>query len=509
MSAQTHPAQTHPAQTHPAQTRPSRRWRLGLSLLASAALVAPTASSVAAPSGPAHRPAPAAAAKTAPGPAGPTIVVEQQAQYSGYDLATDPVSGTSYLGWISSSTASGGLRDVHLCVLPAGATGCAGGVLTNVLGSSSASGLQVEVTGPGVAELVWFDQNAGGGLVSATYVNGVLWAPTPGGAAPSFGQLLDVVTGPGGLWAVTSNATGDQLQVRQGLNGVPIDIAAPWMVGNAQLAFAGAQPQLLIARYGAVSEPVQYATGVPWSGFQPIPKTWNVGIFNDIVGTARGVRVITSEANADYRPVVSKGKGSSFGKPSLIGDSESCPPYALDLVTDASRRVAGVVQHCDQLSIYNLADTKRAGIVRMPTGGTSAGGPQQITTTARGMGWVAWGILSEPAGSGNTLLVREIRLPAEMTDKADRARGGKVTVIAPVSCLPVSSAKAKVKAKAAKGWGVASRSLKLDGKNEGRSVSIDGSKLAAGSKHTLVGTAVFKKGGQRSTATKRYSFRAC
>ena len=160
----------------------------------------------------------------------------------------------------------------------------------------------------------------------------------------------------------------------------------------------------------------------------------------------------------------------------------------------------------NKLSIYNLADTKRAGIVRMPTGGVSAGGPQQITTTTRGTGWVAWGILSSRRLRQHAARAGD---PAPGADdrQVRPGPGGKVTLVAPVSCLPVSSAKAKVKAKAAKGWSVASRSLKLDGKNKGTSVSIDGSKLAAGSKHKLVGTAVFKKGGQRSTATKRYSFR--
>ena len=101
--------------------------------------------------------APASAGHAA-GPAAAPIVLESDAQFSGYDVAIDG-NGVAYVGWISYTTSQ--LRRVHLCVLPPGATACAGGVKTidplgGPAGESSASGLQV-VTGPGAgATLVWF-----------------------------------------------------------------------------------------------------------------------------------------------------------------------------------------------------------------------------------------------------------------------------------------------------------------------------------------------------------------
>ena len=50
------------------------------------------------------------------------------------------------------------------------------------------------------------------------------------------------------------NATGDHVQVRcRASRATPMDLTAPFVVGNAQLAFDGAAPILLIAKYGAVA----------------------------------------------------------------------------------------------------------------------------------------------------------------------------------------------------------------------------------------------------------------
>ena len=120
---------------------------------------------------------------------------------------------------------------------------------------------------------------------------------------------------------------------------------------------------------------------------------------------------------------------------------------------------------------------------------------------------MAWAILSPI--QGNKLMVRAVRLPALMTSKTEKAKDNKVTVTGPVSCLPVVSVKAKVKAKAAPGWNVVSRQLKLDGDDVGVDVKIDGEKLAAGSKHVLLGKGVFRRGNSTVTVTEKLKFRAC
>jgi hypothetical protein len=455
----------------------------------------------------------AAAALAPAGPDGPVITVDDQAAFSGVDMATDPSTGTAYLGWISSNYATQTLRAVHLCVLPPGASSCAGGVLTtSAVDGPSAAGLQIKVTAPGVATLVWFHQLGltEARLATATYANGVLSGPSDLWVAPSNGRLLDVTdAGNGQLWAVTQNdpGTGQVLHLQPLVPGAPYtDVVAPWYVGHASLAFAGSKAVLLVGKYGSIGDPLYFASGAPWTAFAPVPKTWTLGEYSDLVTTKHGVRMIGSEANANYRPVVGKWTGSSFTKPDLIGDNESCPALTHDLVTDGSGRLADVSERCGKLGIYNLPKTTEAAIAKFSSGGTIAGAPQ-ITTTTRGYGWVAWPILSPI--QGNRLLVRAVRLPALMTQKTAKEKDNKVTVTGPVSCLPVVTVRGKLKTDPAKGWDVVSKQLSLDGDDVNSPVKINGERLAAGSKHVLKGKAVFRRGGQSVTVTEQLSFKAC
>ena len=360
------------------------------------------------------------------GPSGPTIVLEDQADLAGgVDAATDPSTDISYVGWISDNATNAQLREVHLCVLPVEAKACTGGVLTaSAIDGPSAAGIQVEVTAPGVVTLVWFHQSGltAGKLATATYANGVLTPSVDVADAPSNGLLFDVVPGPDGqLWALTRNdsGTGQNLQVRAGLAGVPQPLTAPWLVGHASLAFAGSKPIVIASQAGSISGAVHYSSGLPFTSFQPIPKTWSLGVFHDLVTTKKGVRMIGSEDTADYRLVVARWKSSGFSKPRLIGENQACPALTIDLVTDGSGRLANVSERCGKLGVYNLPDTKNAAIERFASGGTISGAPQ-ITTTTRGYGWVAWSILSPLQGS--KLMVRPVRLPALMKQKSAQGR---------------------------------------------------------------------------------------
>jgi hypothetical protein len=396
-------------------------------------------------------------------------------------------------------------------------------VLTSPLSAeaaSTSSGLRVLATGPGTAMLVWFHDTAasdttstGGKLATATYAGGVLSAPVDQADAPSHGALLDVVRDPvGAIWVALSKGAatpGDfaKVQVRQGLAGTPDDRTAPWPVDDAWLAFSGSTPVLAISRYGSISEPIRYASapGGSWSSFAPVPNTWNVGGAG-LVRTSRGVRLVASEGNAGYRPVVSAFANGAFGTPRLTGDTSSCAPSSHDLVTDASGRLADVGNECGKITVANLPATTKAALVRFSSGDTVAGGPPQITTTGRGAGWVAFGTLSSTA---TKLKVVPIMLPALTTSKGKSAAAGKVTVRGPVSCLPAVQTPVGVRAKPASGWKVKSRSLKLDG-TAVSGASINGGSLAAGSSHTLSGVAKFSRPGH-STATVKtsLSFKAC
>ena len=140
------------------------------------------------------------------------------------------------------------------------------------------------MTAPGVVTLVWFHQSGltTGMLATATYANGVLSPSLDVAAAPSNGMLFDVVPGPDGqLWAVTRNdsGTGQNLQVRAGLAGVPQTThravaGRPSVAGlRRQQADRDRVPGGLHLRRRSTTRPGAVHT------FQPIPKTWSLGVF--------------------------------------------------------------------------------------------------------------------------------------------------------------------------------------------------------------------------------------
>ncbi len=280
------------------------------------------------------------------------------------------------------------------------------------------------------------------------------------------------------MWAVTQNdaSSGQILHLQPLAPGAPpTDLGAPWYVGKASLAFAGSKAVLLIGKYGSIGDPLYFASGAPWTPFAPVPKTWTLGEYSDLVTTKHGVRMIGSEANADYRPVVGKWTGSKFAKPELIGDNDSCPaltPRPGDRRQRSPRRRQRALRqdrHLQPAPDHGRRDRQ------VPVGRHDLSGGPQITTTTRGYGWVAWAILSPV--QGNKLLVRAVRLPALMTTKTDKAKDNKVTVTGPVSCLPVVTVQGQAEGQPRPGLGVVSKQLKLDGDDVGSPVKIDGEKL--------------------------------
>jgi hypothetical protein len=462
--------------------------------------------------------APASAPSVKPGLTGPAIILANNTQFSGYDMATGP-NGTAYIGWIGD-TGSG--RFVHLCVLPHGAKACAGGIRTvasapDAIGTSTAAGLRVLVSKSNLVTLVWMystvaSENGPEGDVIATATSqggGPLSAVTAASAGPSFGDLLYAVLAPNGkIWAVAHAGGGvASAQVTRGLGSKPQTVKTPFWPAHAIIAFTGSGSVLAIDKYGAISQPISYArqSGGGWTGFKALAKTWNVAGFGMATTTA-GVRLIASENNAGYHPVVSALTSSGFAAPVLTGDTNNCNPFSHDVVADASGRLADVSTECQAVTVANLANTRHAAIFRFSIGAsaTFAGGDPQLTTAPSGHGWVAWSIESKV---NDKLLVAPLLLAGLDVTATSSGKGGKVSVTGPASCLPPVNIAVGVSARAASGWTVVGKSLKLGGGAVGS--VLKGAGLTPGKSYTLAGTVIFGRGGARATGHAAVTFRAC
>ncbi|HTR94230.1 MAG TPA: hypothetical protein VMI73_21045 [Trebonia sp.] len=462
--------------------------------------------------------APASAPSVKPGLTGPAITLANNTQFSGYDLATGP-NGTAYIGWIGDN---GSGRKVSLCTLPRGAKACAGGIRTIVsapdgIGTSTATGLWVLVSKSNLVTLVWMystvaSENGPEGDVIATATSqggGPLSGAKVSSAGPSFGTLLDAALAPGGkIWTVAHAGGGvSSVQVTRGLGSAPQTVKTPFQPGHSLLAFSGTSAVLAIDKAGAISQPVNYArqSGSGWTGFKAIGKTWNLAGFG-MAGTTSGVRVIASENNAGYHPVVSALTSSGFSAPVLIGDTNNCPQSNHDTVADASGRLADVTHECQAVTVANLANTRHAAIFRFSIGAsaTFAGGDPQLTTAPSGRGWVAWSIESKV---NDRLFVAPLLLAGLNVTVTSSVKGGKVSVTGPASCLPPVDIAVGVSAKAASGWAVVGKSLKLGGGAVGS--VLKGAGLTPGKSYTLTGTVTFGRGGTRATGHSAVTFRAC
>jgi hypothetical protein len=482
--------------------------------LPSLALLTPAQAAVRAPAGPAA--VTLAAAK--PGLTGSPITVTNNAEFSGYDLATGP-NGTAYLGWIGDT---GGGRQVHLCTLPRGATRCAGGVQTIAAApdstfSSTAAGLRVLVSKSNLVTLIWMhstvaSENGPEGdeiAIATSQAGGKLSADQDVSPGPSFGYFLDATLAPNGsVWAVTNPSSGNShsVQITKGLGSRYQTVATPFWPGEALLAFNEASAVLAIDKDGTITAPVYFdrQSGSGWTAFKPIARTWDVQGFG-LAATTSGIRLIASENNAGYHPVVSRLTNAGWSTPTLTGDLSNCSPEGHDVVADASGRLADASEVCaDAVAVENLADTRHAAIVRFGVPGTFAGGQPQLTTSPSGRGWVAWSVES---AAGDKLLVAPLVLPGlHLTNSAAGAHG-RVVVTGPASCLPPVDLPVSVAGKPASGWRVASKSLKLGGSAIG--TVLHGASLTPGKGYTLTGTVTFARGSARSTSRDLLGFRTC
>jgi len=446
------------------------------------------------------------------------ITVTNNAEFSGYDLATGP-NGTAYLGWIGDTGAG---RQVHLCTLPSGATRCAGGVQTIASApdptfTSTAAGLRVLVSKSNLVTLVWMhstvaSENGPEGdeiAIATSQAGGALSAERDVSPGPSFGYFLDATLAPNGsIWAVTNPSSGNthSVQITKGLGSRYQTVGTPFWPGEAMLALNGTSAVLAIDKDGTITAPVYFdrQAGSGWTAFKPIARTWDVQGFG-LATTTSGVRLIASENNADYHPVVSRLTNAGWTTPTLTGDLSNCSPEGHDVVADASGRLADASEVCaDAIAVENLADTRHAAIVRFGVPGTFAGGQPQLTTSPSGRGWVAWSVES---ASGDKLLVAPLLLPGLQFTNSSAGAHGRVVVTGPASCLPPVDLPVGVAGKPASGWRVAAKSLKL-----GRSAVgavLHGAGLTPGKSYTLTGTVTFARGSARSTYRDLLGFRTC
>lgn len=459
-----------------------------------------------------HRGGPVPAAK--PGRTGSTITLDNNAELIGYDAGTDK-AGRTYVGWISAQ--NGQLRRVHLCTLPPGARRCAGGIQTiDAIDDSTAAGLRVLVTPGGRVTLVWMHSTVASEngpqadeIATATSQAGGQLSPGVDRATgPSFGTMLDAALSPNGqIWVLSEHSVAGGLQVRPGLGNNFVNLKTPYGVGPARVRFDRNTPVIVIQKAGSISDPVAFTSfrnGV-FAPFRKLAHTWTAASDIGLTGTSSGVRLVTSEPNAGYHPIVWSWTSNGFGRVTFTGDTNNCSPSGHDLVTDSSGRVADVTNECGLVTIENMADTRHASIVRFPTHGTPAGSDFQITTTPRGTGWVAWSIEST---TGTKLSVTPILLPGLKATAAKTARGNRVVVTGPASCLPPVDIAVGVKGHPAKHWHVVSSVLRL-GSTVLHSTTLRGGTLKAGARYTLSGTVRFAGGGSHVTVTATLKFRSC
>ena len=448
---------------------------------------------------------------------GKPIMLDNNVELSGYDIAVD-ASGRAYVGWISDKNFQG--RKIHLCALPPGARQCRGGIQTidapKPFGSSTSTGLWAFATPRGAVTLVWTyatpaSENGPQADEIATATmrpGGHLSQASPVATAPSFGNILDATVGPNGsIWVVTEKSSAAGVQVREGLSGSFVNLHTPFGVGNARLRFSHGTGVLVIEKAGTIGVGTDVATvrnGV-FSGFSRVNGAWTLGVTDGLAATTSGIRMITSINNPTYRPVSWSWNGHAFVRRTLTGDVDSCAPVSHDLVADASGRAADVSLECSDVAIANLPDTRHAAVTRFAVQGTFSGGSPQLVTTPRGTGWVAWSIQGP---TDHKLFVAPFVLPDRGVTASASARGNRVIVHGPESCLPPVDVAVGIGARPARHWHVVSKTLRLGG-SVLRSATLHGTGLKAGKTYTLSGTVRFASGGSRVSVTAKLTFRSC
>ncbi|MFB9315338.1 hypothetical protein [Nocardioides plantarum] len=476
-------------------------------------------------SGPAASSSEPRAAAGSPGSAGASVVLDRDANYSRFDVATDR-AGTSYVGWISSHPGDDLFSQVHVCVLPVGATACAGGIQTiDALEKVTAEQLFV-VASDDQATLVWHhlsgdastDDPMQDRIAAAQVVDGHLMPGTDVASAPSESTLMAVNAGPRGISAALVSGPDDDARTVYYYDALststpasPTTLRAPYAVGNVQLADDGTSSVMLIDQYAAVTAPVRVAwkpsgSGA-WSSFASVAGTTTDHNTARMTTTSRGIRLLATARDTKKggeQSVVASWRSTAhaFSKPvpALVG--QSCATGGRDVATDASGRMSSVAIGCDTLAIGNHQTGAAGALTQFRTGLSVTGVDAQIATNPSGRGWVVW-----IATGHSALVARPILLPALTSPVTTSSRAGRLTLTAPVSCLPLVNTTLEVTAKAAKGWRLQSTSVTLGNQKIYR--TIPARALKPGRSYLLTAKATYLKHGVHQTMSKSARFTTC
>lgn len=463
--------------------------------------------------------APAHAAGHNPGVVGKRITLTTHKQFNSYDVAADN-TGTAYIGWIVLDSSSPDGLSIHFCVLPVGRNACQGGVQTidQVAGASSAADLHVLSTPSGHVTLEWFYNSSAttGAVAAVTALRGQHPSqPVKVASAAYNGDLLDAEFAPNGstIWTVTdAPLPSKKLLVTPGAIKPSKSVAMPWSASSAQLAFTGGRPVLTIDKDAAISVATKYATGTSsgtFGKFKNVGRTWtsHQGVLKN---TPHGLRYIGKHDDADYRAVIAKWTGHGFSRPQFTADHNACVPSTHDGSRDSSGRLLDVSNECSAIAVADYADDTHAAIYRFKGGSGSSTivtMAPQIASGVRGIATVLWSTQTDGV-TGDALHAVRVALPDTTRTVHKHGRAGRVNLIGPTSCLPPVLVHVKVGANPARGWKVASRTLKLGARTvHGR--RIDGATLAPGKRYTLNGRVAFKKGSHHSTIMAALTFTTC
>lgn len=472
------------------------------SLLAAAGLLAAAAAPVVAESPPESA---TTAARAPAGPTGPAITLYNGTYLRGHDVIAS-AAGT-FVVWASSD------HRISVCGLQGRATSCAGGVRSiDALGDPDDVELALDAVGRPTA--VWmYDTPAsvsgpmGAKLATATIQpDGSVSAATVVADAPSFGELYGVSRAPDGrIWAVVLPRAGStSLMVYPGL-GSPITVPTPYYPGDGKVEFTGPVDGVLaIHQYGSISGPISAAPlrAGAFGGFSSIRGTWSGQGFA-MVKSSRGIELVASRNNASYETVVARWNGSAFGAARRTGQTR-CTATSHDLVTDTSGRLVDAFGSACGTGVANLAKGVASGVATWSPGGTPYATPQ-VATSARGTGWVAWGVNGDGAAF-EKLVVAPITLPATPGTRSAANPAARARLTGIQGCMPPSTAKVKLVVRPKKGWRVRSKKLTFDGRATSR---IKGAALAPTSSHRLKGTAVLVRNGSVRSISVAMVVRAC
>jgi hypothetical protein len=456
-----------------------------------------------------------------PGVAGSPLVLGATINLVSYDVAANS-KGEAYVGWISDDGVDPNKhRYVHFCAVPAGGSSCVYKTRISALSDNGAKDVRVLMSGNTV-KVVWFHdttesingpQNAR--IAVATAVNGRnLSNGSDLASAPSFGQLLTADVAPNGeIWTVAYAGLGaTNVQLHHPITSPTFDsvaLPAGFGVAGAQLAFTGGKAVLSVTKNGSISDPLRYAvrpSGGPWSSFHTVPHTWTGAGTAALETTGHGLRLVTGVNNASHRAVIAKWTGTGFTPRALTSDADSsCSPSSHDGWADASGRLLDVsAALCAKLTVTNYADALHAGFTRIGFGGTLTYTPQ-IASGTRGIATVVYSVQGT---SGHVLRVIHVRLPDPTVTVSHHGTGGRVTVTGPRSCLPPVNVHVGWTHPAAANWSFMAGSLRL-GNKAFLGSTLDGATLTAGNSYSLIGTAIFGRGSNRSTVHATLTFRTC